>query len=201
MARDSDWKPEDRLLYMVGEITDELAQSIVERVMTHWDREFLLVINSDGGSCYGALCIINLMRAHGRIDTLCIGIAESGAADTLASGRKRYIVPGTIAMLHQVSWELGRELASNVLHSARALEKLNSLMADLLAEATGKSRDQIDLDLSHDHYLYDKEIIEYGLADAFWDPQATLPPPRPHRLRGRFRAENNEVRQRAPREE
>lgn len=201
MARDEDWKPEDRLLFMVGEITDELTQTIVERVMAHWDREFLLVINSDGGSCYGALCIINLMRAHGRIDTLCIGIAESGAADTLAAGRKRYIVPGAIAMLHQVSWELGRELASNVLHSARALEKLNSLMADHLAGATGKTRDQIDLDLSHDHYLYDREIIEYGLADAFWDPKDTLPAPRSGRLRGRFRPESNEVRQRVPKAE
>ncbi len=200
MARDEDWKPEDRFLYMIGEITDELAQTIVEELLTHWDRERVLVINSDGGSCYGALCIINLMRAHGRVDTLCIGIAESGAADTLAAGRKRYIVPGAIAMLHQVSWELGRELASNVLHSARALEKLNALMADLLADATGKSREEIDRDLSHDHYLYDREIIEYGLADAFWDPQELIPSPRKPR-RGRLRAEVNEVRQRAPREE
>ena len=123
------------------------------------------------------------------------------AADTLAAGRKRYIVPGAIAMLHQVSWELGREMASNVFHSARALEKLNSLMADLLSAATGKTREQIDLDLSHDHYLYDREIIEYGLADEFWDPKQHLPLPRSRRVRGRFRAENNEIRQRAPREE
>jgi ATP-dependent Clp endopeptidase proteolytic subunit ClpP len=192
--KEDDWKPEDRFLYLVGEVTDEQTAEIVGKLFRHWDREFVLVINSDGGPVYNALTLINLIRQHGRVDTLCVGVAESGAADCLAAGRRRYIVPGSIAMIHQVSWELGREFAANLIKNARALERLNSLMADQLAVFTGKTREQLDRDTANDHYLFDQEIIDYGLADAYWDPKELLPsrPPRS----GRLRAERAEARPR-----
>jgi ATP-dependent Clp protease protease subunit len=191
-----DWKPDDRYLYLVGEITDEQTQEILRRLVQNWRREFLLVINSDGGSCHNALAIANLIRQHGRVDTLCVGVAESGAADCLAAGRRRYIVPGSIAMIHQVSWELGREVTANLTKSAYALERLNSLLAGYLAEATGKSREQLDRDMTTDHYLFDQEIIDYGLADAYWDPADLLPPP-PATRRSRLRAETRHSRPKA----
>ncbi len=175
MSRQDEWKPEDRYLYLNGEISDEQTREIVARILQHWDKEFLLVINSDGGSSFNALCLVNLMRQHGRIDTLCIGVALSGAADCLGAGRKRYIVPGSIAMLHQVSWELGREFAANLLKNAHFLDRLNSLMADQLVQFTGQSRERLDRDMQNDFYLVDQEIIDYGLADGYWDPAQLLP--------------------------
>jgi ATP-dependent Clp protease, protease subunit len=197
MPERDDWKPEDRFLYLIGELDDDQAREIVGAILQHWNREFLLIINSDGGSCYGALGLVNVMRQHGRVDTLCIGVAESAAADCLAAGRRRYIVPGSIAMLHQVSWELGREFTANFLKNAQALERLNGMMTERLAEFTGKPREQLERDLATDFYLYDQEIIEYGLADAYWDPKVVLPPVR-HRA-GRLRGEGGERRaRRAP---
>ena len=189
-----EWKPEDRFLYLTGEITDEQAQEIVSRLLRHWDREFLLVINSDGGSSFNALCLVNLMRAHGRIDTLCVGVALSGAADCLAAGRKRHIVPGAIAMLHQVSWELGREFAANLVKNAQFLERLNTAMAEQLSAFTGRSREQLHRDMATDFYLFDQEIIDYGLADAYWSPEELLPPARTPARRSRLRAEAGEIR-------
>lgn len=183
-----EWKPEDRFLYLIGEVNDEQTQEIVSCLMAHWDREFLLVINSDGGSCYDALCLVNVIRLHGRVDTLCLGVAESAAADCLAAGRRRYIVPGCIAMLHQVSWELGREYTANLVKNALALDRLNNMMSDHLARATGRPRPELDRDMATDFYLYGEDIITYGLADALWDP-ATSPPIPPSPRRGRLRAE------------
>lgn len=187
VADRDDWRPEDRFLYLNGELGDEQTQEIIQRVLEHWDREFLLVINSDGGSSFGALALVNLMREHGRIDTLCVGVALSGAADCLAAGRKRYIVPGSIAMLHQVSWELGREFAANLVKNAQFLERLNRDMAESLSRSTGKSVEELERDMATDFYLFGQEIIDYGLADAFWNPQDLLPPPRPEKT-GRLRA-------------
>jgi ATP-dependent Clp protease, protease subunit len=199
VAERDEWKPEDRFLYLIGEITDEQTREIMSRVIQHWDREFLLVINSDGGSCHNALGLVNLIRQHGRVDTLCIGVAESGGADCLAAGRKRYIVPGAIAMLHQVAWELGREFTANLVKNAQAMDRLNNLMADLLAEFTGKSREELDRDMATDFYLFDREIIDYGLADAYWDPQDALPVPPPRRPR--LRSAPGEFRPRRKRDE
>ncbi|HEU4752379.1 MAG TPA: ATP-dependent Clp protease proteolytic subunit [Armatimonadota bacterium] len=177
MAQDEAWKPEDRFLYLIGEITDEQTQDLVQQLLRNWDREFLLVINSDGGSSFNAHCLVNLMQEHGRIDTLCIGVALSGAADCLAAGRRRYIIPGAIAMLHQVSWEMGREFMSNLVKNAQFLERLNSDMGERLARHTGRSPEELERDMATDFYLFGQEIIDYGLADGFWTASELLPAP------------------------
>jgi ATP-dependent Clp endopeptidase proteolytic subunit ClpP len=191
-----DWRPEDRFLYLSGELADEPVRDVIARILQNWDREFLLVINSDGGSSFAALGLVNLMRQHGRIDTLCIGVALSGAADCLAAGRKRYIVPGAIAMLHQVSWELGREFAANLVKNAQFLERLNREMAEQLTHMTGRSQEQLERDMATDFYLFGQEIIDYGLADAFWNPQELLPKTSPPDRAGRLRS-SGEARRRA----
>jgi ATP-dependent Clp protease protease subunit len=178
LGRDNGWRPEDRFLYLIGEITDEQTAEIVSRLTRHWEREFLLVINSDGGSSFNAHCLTALIQEHGRIDTLCIGVALSGAADCLAAGRKRYIVPGAIAMLHQVSWEMGREFMTNLVKNAQFLERLNREMGERLARHTGKNRERLDRDMAADFYLFGQEILDYGLADAFWNPAELLKLPR-----------------------
>lgn len=197
MNRQDDWKPEDRFLYLNGEISDEQTREIVERILQNWNREFVMIINSDGGSSFNALALVNLMREHGRIDTVCVGVALSGAADCLAAGRKRYIVPGAVAMLHQVSWELGREFAANLLKNAHFLDRLNAMMADQLVKFTGRTREELDRDMQTDFYLIDQEIIDYGLADAYWSPTELLPSATRKR-RARLRSELSEARRKQP---
>ena len=196
-----EWRPEDRFLYLNGEISDEQTREIVGKLLQHWDREFVLIINSDGGSSFNALCLVNLMRQHGRIDTVCVGVALSGAADCLAAGRKRYIVPGAVAMLHQVSWELGREFAANLVKNAHFLDRLNTQMAEQLSEFTGRPREELERDMGTDFYLFDREIIDYGLADGYWDPKELLPARRASRKRARLHAEANEPRVRTAKAE
>lgn len=187
MADRDDWRPEDRFLFLNGELTDESTQEVIAALLQHWDREFLLVINSDGGSSFNALALVNLMRQHGRVDTLCVGVALSGAADILAAGRKRSIVPGAVAMLHQVSWEMGREFAANLVKNAHFLDRLNTQMAEQLVEFTGQSRERLDRDMATDFYLFGQEILDYGLADEYWDAGALVPAPAQPRG-GRLRA-------------
>lgn len=193
---DGGGNPEDRFLYLVGELDDEQTRTIVSHLLQHWDRELLLVINSDGGSSFNAMCLANLLREHGRVDTLCVGVALSGAADCLAAGRRRYIIPGAIAMLHQVSWELGREFAANLVRNAHFLDRLNAQMAERLEQLTGRSREQLERDMANDFYLFGNEIIEYGLADAYWDPQVLLAIPEGPEPPRRLRAANRVARPR-----
>lgn len=200
MADRKEWRAEDRFLYLNGEISDEQTQEITARIIENWDREFLLIINSDGGSSFNALGLVNLMRQQGKVDTLCLGVALSGAADCLAAGRKRYVVPGSIAMLHQVSWELGREFANNLVKNAQFLERLNGEMADQLVQLTGRTREQLDRDMATDFYVFGQEIIDYGLADAFWEPEELLPPAAPGRS-SRLRAAAGEHHKSLPRRE
>lgn len=163
----------DRSLYLFGELTDELSQEICARLVEGWGRDHTLFINSDGGSSFNALALVNLMKLHGRVDTVCLGVALSGAADTLAAGRRRFVLPNAIAMIHQVSWDLGHEVTANLLKNARFLERLNQQLTELLAEDCGQSVERVTADIATDHYLFGQEIIDYGLADEFWDPTKT----------------------------
>jgi ATP-dependent Clp protease, protease subunit len=178
-------------LFLFGETTDETCQEIVGRILEHWDRDFMLFINSDGGSSFNALAVVNVLKAHGRIDTVCLGVALSGAADILAAGRRRLIVPNSIAMIHQVSWDLGNEFAANLVKNAQFLERLNEQMAEMLSRDTGQTKERLLGDMATDFYLFGQQIIDYGLADGFWDP-ATMRPTGKSPRHGRRIAETSE---------
>jgi len=177
-------------LFLFGETTDDACQEIVARIVGDWNREFTLFINSDGGSSFNALSVVNILKIHGRIDTVCLGVALSGAADILAAGRRRSIVPNAIAMIHQVSWDLGNEFAANLVKNARFLERLNDQMAELLARDCGQSKERLLADMTTDYYLFGQEIIDYGLADGYWDAGPLSRPARstrePRRIRETF---------------
>jgi ATP-dependent Clp protease protease subunit len=160
----------DRHLFLVGEMTDEQVKEIMERLVGGWGQDHILFINSDGGSSFNALALANLIKLHGHVDTVCLGVALSGAADCLAAGRRRLITRNAIAMIHQVSWDLGNEITANLLKNARFLERLNQQLAEMLAEDCRRPVDQLHADMVTDHYLFGQEIIDYGLADDYFDP-------------------------------
>ena len=165
---------EDQQLYLFGELTDEQTKEVIERLVTQWDRDHVLFINSDGGSSFNALALVNAIKLHGRVDTVCLGVALSGAADCLAAGRRRLIVPNAIAMIHQVSWDIGNEVTANLLQNARFLERLNRQLTQMLADDCHQPFDRVSADIATDHYLFGQEIIDYGMADNYFDP-ARLP--------------------------
>jgi ATP-dependent Clp endopeptidase proteolytic subunit ClpP len=166
--RGGDGSPKNHL-FLFGELTPERAHEIAERLLGDWGRDFTLFINSDGGSSFDALALVNLLKLHGRVDTVCLGVALSGAADLLAAGRKRLIVPNAVAMIHQVSWDMGTEFTANLVKNARFLERLNDLMAVMLSRDTGRAKEELIADMATDHYLFGQEILDYGLADGYYD--------------------------------
>jgi ATP-dependent Clp protease protease subunit len=195
--RDRDAGSGNGHLYLFGEMTDEQSKEIVGRLTSRWEKDHVLYINSDGGSSFNALALVNLLKLHGRVDTVCLGVALSGAADCLAAGRRRFIVPNAIAMIHQVSWDLGNEITANLLKNARFLERLNRQLTEMLAQDCGQTVERVETDIVNDHYLFGQEIIDYGLADAFFEP-ARLPTLRGRRRPGGPVPEDFEPRRRIP---
>jgi ATP-dependent Clp protease protease subunit len=186
MPRDQPRNPTaEHHLFLFGEITDEVTQEIAERLLADWDREYVLFINSDGGSSFNALALVNLLKLHGRVDTVCIGVALSGAADTLAAGRRRWVLSNAVAMIHQVSWDLGNEFTVNLVRNAQFVERLNDQLAEMLSRDSGQTKERLLQDMTADHYLFGQEIIDYGLADGFFD--STMLPLAARRERRRTR--------------
>ena len=98
----------DRIVFLGGEIDDDLANIIVAQLlfleMDDPDQDISLYINSPGGSVTAGMAIYDTMRyLRCEVSTLCIGMAASMGAFLLAAGAKgkRKALPNSEVMIHQ----------------------------------------------------------------------------------------------------
>ena len=162
---------EDRIIFLSGEITDEVANLVVAQLIylesKDPTKDISLYINSPGGSVTAGLAIYDTMN-YIRCDvaTICVGMAASMGAFLLSSGTKgkRFALPNAEIMIHQV---LGgaRGQATDVAIQTQQLLKTKNKLNRILAENTGKDIAQVERDTERDNYLTAQEALEYGLID------------------------------------
>ncbi len=162
---------EDRVIFLSGEITDDVANLVVAQLIylesKDPTKDISLYINSPGGSVSAGLAIYDTMNyIRCDVSTICIGLAASMGAFLLASGTKgkRYALPNSEIMIHQV---LGgaKGQASDVEIQTRQLLKTKIKLNRLLAENVGKDVSIVEKDTDRDNYLSAEEAKEYGIVD------------------------------------
>lgn len=162
---------EDRVIFLSGEITDDVANLVVAQLIylesKNPTKDISLYINSPGGSVSAGLAIYDTMNyIRCDVSTICIGLAASMGAFLLASGTKgkRYALPNSEIMIHQV---LGgaKGQASDVEIQTRQLLKTKIKLNRLLAENVGKDVSIVEKDTDRDNYLSAEEAKEYGIVD------------------------------------
>jgi len=160
----------DRIIFITGEIDDNLSNSIVAQLLyldsiSHDD--IFIYINSPGGSVSSGLAIYDTMNfVKSDVSTVCVGIAASMGAFLLSSGKKgkRLILPNADVMIHQV---LGRSegQASDIKIATDRILDLKKRLNSILAKNTGKSIKTVEKDTDRDNYLNANEAIKYGIVD------------------------------------
>ena len=161
----------ERIIFMSGEVTDEMADLIVAQLLfleaEGPDKDISLYINSPGGSVSAGLAIYDTMQyIKSDVSTICLGRAASMGAFILAAGKKgkRYSLPNADIMIHQ---PLGgaQGQASDIKIQAEKIIQLRELLNEILAERTGQPLDRISVDTDRDYYLTAKDAVEYGIID------------------------------------
>ncbi len=167
----------DRIIFLGGEINDDVANTIVAQMlfleMEDPDADIMLYINSPGGSVSAGMAIYDTMRyVKCEVSTLCIGMAASMGAFLLAAGAKgkRKALPHAEIMIHQPSGG-SRGQATDIQIQAEQILYIKRLMNELLAENTGKPLEVIEQDVERDHYLTAQEAKDYGLIDEIIAPR------------------------------
>lgn len=161
----------DRIILLTGEVNDETAAAVVAQLLyleaQDPDKDISLYINSPGGSVTAGLAILDTME-HVRCDvsTIAVGLAASMGAVLLAAGAKgkRRMLPNAEAMIHQPLGGADGQV-SDVLIRAKHLERVRTRLTDLLADYTGKDREQLAADMDRDYFMSAGESVAYGLAD------------------------------------
>ena len=126
-----------------------------------------MYINSPGGSVTAGLAIIDTMKhIKNPISTVCVGIAASMGAMILLSGDKgkRFALPHSEVMIHQPMGGAQGQ-ASDIEISAKHILKPRDTLYKMIAEATGKTKAQVEKDGDRDYYMSADEAKKYGIID------------------------------------
>lgn len=161
----------DRIVFIDGEITDATADLAVAQLLflesQNADKDINLYINSPGGSVTAGLALYDTMQ-HVRCDiqTICLGQAASMAAIILAGGTegKRCALPSSRVLIHQ-PWGGVQGQAVDIGIQAREIVRLKKLTIEYFAFHTGKTIEQISLDMERDFFMSAVEAKEYGIVD------------------------------------
>ena len=166
---------EDRIIFLSGEINDQMANSIVAQLIylegKNPDKDIFMYINSPGGSVSAGLAIYDTMNyIKCDVSTICIGMAASMAAVILSSGTKgkRICLPHSEVMIHQpLGGAQGQQ--SDIEIQAKHILKTRELLNKILAENTGKTIQVLQKDTDRDNYMDAKSAVKYGLVDKIFD--------------------------------
>ena len=162
---------EDRIIFLTGEIDDNMADLIVAQLIylegKDSSKDISLYINSPGGSVSAGFAIYDTMNyIKCDVSTICIGMAASMGAFLLSSGAKgkRFALPNAKVMIHQ---PLGgaQGQASDIAIQASEILKTKKRLNEILAENTNQDLAKIEVDTDRDFYMTAEEAEKYGLVD------------------------------------
>ena len=166
----------DRIIFIGYEINDQVANAIVAQMLfleyEDPDKDILLYINSPGGVVTSGLAIYDVIKfVKPDVQTICVGSCYSMGALLLAAGTKgkRFILPHGKVMLHQPSGGATGQSSDIQIHAKEIIKTKKELLG-ILAEATGKSQEQIQKDTERDLYMNAQEALAYGVVDEIFNP-------------------------------
>ena len=161
----------DRIVFLSDEVNDVTASLVVAQLLfleaQDPEKDITMYINSPGGSVSAGLAIYDTMQSiRPDVSTVCVGAACSMAAVLLSSGKKgkRYALPNSVVMLHQVIGSIGGQ-TSDILIASDFTNRTKNRLNALLAESTGRDIAVVRADTERDNWMYAEEALEYGVVD------------------------------------
>ncbi|MDY4856552.1 MAG: ATP-dependent Clp protease proteolytic subunit [Candidatus Ventricola sp.] len=167
----------DRVVFLRGEVNEQLANSIVAQLlfleMEDPDAEISMYINSPGGSVTDGMAIFDTMRyIKPKVRTVCLGMAASMGAFLLMAGEPgmRLALPNSEVMIHQPSGGASGQATDVQLHAEWLLRTKNK-MNGLMEEMTGQPLEKIQRDVERDYFMTAEEALKYGIIDEIYQPR------------------------------
>ena len=161
----------DRIIWLGSEVRDENANAICAQLLLlaaeDPNKDIYLYINSPGGSVTAGMAIYDTMQfIQPDVATVAMGLAASMGQFLLSAGTrgKRYALPHARIMMHQPSAGIGGT-ASDIAIQAEQFKLTKREMAELIAEHTGQSVEQVQADSERDRWFTAQQALEYGFVD------------------------------------
>ncbi len=171
----------ERIVWLEGEVRDENSNRIAKQLQVlaaeDPDKDITLYINSPGGSITAGMVIYDTMQLiPNSVTTIAMGLAASMGQFLLTAGApgKRYATPNTRIMMHQPLGGIGGT-ASDIKIQAEQMLYIKKRMAELIAEHSGHSVEEIEADSDRDRWFTAEEARDYRLIDHVYSTAADAP--------------------------
>ena len=165
---------QDRVFWVSGEINETLLDLV--KLIIRYNKEdkdkpveeripIKVFIDSPGGDVCALWTTMNAIAiSKTPVYTIDYCTAYSAAADLLASGHKRFALPGTSAMVHSGSCMFGgtMEQAESM---KKHFDKLGKKVTDCFLEHTKIDPKTFKKKAPSDWYFDEQDMLEYGLID------------------------------------
>ena len=171
----------ERIIFLGSEVTDAVANRICAQLLLlsaeDPERDIHLWINSPGGSVYSGMAIYDTMQfIDNDVQTVAMGMAASMGQFLLCSGApgKRFALPHSRILMHQPSGGVQGQ-AADIAIQAEQMIHTKKLLIDLIAEHTGQSAEQVELDSDRDRWFTAEQARDYGFIDHVITGVAPMP--------------------------
>ena len=139
----------DRIVFLGTQVDDNSANLVIAQLLflegENPDKPIHFYINSPGGEMTALFAIHDTMRfMRSPVSTMCVGRADSAAAVLLAAGEPgmRYTLPNSRILIHQPHGGAQGQ-STDIEIQAREIVDMRERMVDILARATGQTRERI----------------------------------------------------------
>jgi len=173
----------ERIVFLGQPVDDPIANQISAQLLLlaaeDPKRDIHLYINSPGGSVTAGMAIYDTMQlVECDVATFAMGLAASMGQFLLSSGTpgKRYALPHARILMHQPSAGIGGT-ASDIAIQAEQYKLTKREMAEITAQQTGQTLEQIEKDADRDRWFTAKQAKEYGFVDEVIERVQEIPGP------------------------
>ena len=162
----------ERVLFLTEDIEEEATNQIIGLLLylssEDEKRDIFLYINATRGFIVCGLSLVDTIQyISADVNTINVGTAASRASFVVARGKKgkRLALPHARFIIYQP--ERGSKgQATEIFAEAEEVIRLRQAIGRLYSEFTGKTLDQVALDLDRDEFLGAEQACKYGLIDS-----------------------------------
>jgi ATP-dependent protease ClpP protease subunit len=152
---------------VIGDVDDWEADVIKELLEVPPGGECVLYIDSAGGSVYGALAVLTLLRQR-RINATAIVLGECSSAAILlfAACKKRLVTRYSTLMFHEMRWQSEKRVGSTeAFRWAQHFEEMERDIDALQLRLFDPSSPQVREWSQGSHYVTGPQMVAAGLAE------------------------------------
>jgi ATP-dependent protease ClpP protease subunit len=166
MSKSRPRKPPNEIA-VIGDVDDwegEVVKSLLEIPASG---ECVFYIDSAGGSVFGALAVLTLLR-YRRINATAVVLGECSSAALLlfAGCRRRQVTPFSTFLFHRMRWQSEKRTSANeAFHWARQFRDMEKDLDDLQARLFGTADDLVRTWTAEGQYVTGGQVVEAGLAE------------------------------------